>query len=89
MILFGPISLSPSDWLDWKKSPVTQEILSALTREREEWLNRLVGGDTLITGREAVETARAVGVIYGLDCMLIGIEEVLREQWEERSGEGN
>lgn len=87
MILFGPISISPSDWLDWKKSPITQEILSALHREREEWATILINGDTLTAGKEIAETARAVGVIYGLDCMLVGVEEVLREQWEEKKGE--
>lgn len=50
--------------------------------ERKSWINLLVEGDTLLPGQEIALTAKAVGVLYGLDLVLTGLEEVLRAQWE-------
>jgi hypothetical protein len=44
----------------------------------------LVEGQTLfIQGKEIVETAHAVGLVRGLDCILLGVEEKLQEQWND------
>jgi hypothetical protein len=88
-MLFTPIQISPAAWLSWKNNPETREIMSVLAAEREEWVKRLTEGDTLIPGQEVIDTAKAVGIIYGLDCLLIGIEEVLKRQWEEKEEEQN
>jgi len=87
-MLYTGIKISPSDWLAWKKDRITQEIILALVAERLEWVNRLVEGETLSPGREGVETAKAVGIIYGLDCLLEGVEETLKRQWEEETADG-
>ena len=86
-MLYGNLEITPAEWLDWKKGFVTQSVFATLSKEREEWATNLVNGNTLIQGKEVVDTARTVGVIYGLDCILIGLEELLREQWEEKKGE--
>ena len=82
------IPVDAADWLSWKKDRTTQIILAALSAERDEWAARLLEGETLIPGREAVETAKSVGIIYGLDCILIGLEETLKRQWEEETADG-
>ena len=83
MLTDTPIEIAPEYWMRWKQDPVTLEIFRVLGLEREEWVRLLVEGDTLILGQEAVNTAKAVGAIYGLDALLIGLEEVLRSQWED------
>ena len=83
------IPIDAASWLSWKKDRTTQIILAALVAERDEWAARLLEGETLIPGREAVETAKSVGIIYGLDCTLIGVEETLKRQWEEEAENGN
>jgi hypothetical protein len=79
------VELSPIQWQDWLKDPVTQEIFRVLQVEREEWVRRLAEGDVLKwqPGTEIKETAHAVGVIRGLDDILSGIQEQLRMQWDE------
>jgi len=86
MMLYGRIELNATEWLDWKKNYVTKSILDALTIERDEWAARLIDGQTLIPGREGIETAKAIGIIQGLDCFLFGVEELLRNQWDEEKG---
>ncbi len=81
------IPVDPTSWLSWKKDRTTQILLAALSAERDEWAARLLEGETLIPGREGVETAKSVGIIYGLDCILIGLEETLKRQWEEEAYE--
>lgn len=77
------IGLDPNSWRIWKDDPVTQKIMQALSWEREEWANKLLEGDTLIPGQEVKETAKAVGIIYGLDFVLVGLEDMLREEWDD------
>jgi hypothetical protein len=55
-----------------------------------EWTQRLVEGQTLLfQGKEIAETAHAVGVVRGLDHLLLGIKEKLEEQWNEAQAELN
>ena len=82
-MLYGNLEISPEEWLDWKKGFVTQAVFAALTAERNEHADRLVSGETLIQGRTVAETAKTVGIIYGLDCILVGLDELLRERWTE------
>jgi hypothetical protein len=83
-MLYGNLEISPEEWLDWKKGFVTQAVFAALTAERNEYANRLVDGETLVhQGRIVAETAKTVGIIYGLDCILVGLDELLRERWAE------
>ncbi len=77
------IGLDPNSWRIWKDDPVTQKIMQVLSWEREEWANKLLEGDTLIPGQEVKETAKAVGIIYGLDFVLVGLEDMLREEWDD------
>ncbi len=68
---------------------MTLEVLKAAQAERQEWVSRLVEGDTLVS---LADTGKAVGTIYGLDCLLEGIEQLLRLQWaqaEERKEKAN
>lgn len=51
--------------------------------EREEWARRLLEGDVLDSGNIIAETGKAIGVLYGLDFFLLGIEEALHLQWQE------
>ncbi len=79
------VGLSPIEWRDWVKHPASQEVLRVLQAEREEWVRRLVEGEVINMepGTEIRETAHAVGLIRGLDALLMGIEEKLQEQWAE------
>lgn len=83
--MFGDfrIDITAGEWDGWKNDPITRKVMAALAYEREDWHVGLVEGDTLVPGQEVVRTAKAVGILYGLDAMLIGVEEVLRRQWEE------
>lgn len=84
MLVNTIMDIHPASWEAWKNDPVTREVMKALRVELAEWETPLREGDTLLhPGREVVQTAKAVGVIYGLDCILIGVEEALRMQWEE------
>ena len=82
-MLYTKLDISPADWLAWKKDRITQEILAALSAEREFWAAKLLSGDTLIPGQGVTETAKAVGVVLGLDCVLTGVAETLESQWSE------
>jgi hypothetical protein len=82
------IQLSSSEFFDWLQKGATKEVFRALQLERGYWTDRLLSGDTLTqTGREALETAKAVGIVYGLDCILVGLEARLREQWGEEAAQ--
>lgn len=78
------IEIDAASWMRWLEDPVTQAVFTAVQDERDDWARRLLEGDTLTkAGQEVAETAKAVGVVYGCDILLIGLQEVLREQWEE------
>lgn len=85
------VSLSPIEWRDWVQHPATQEVLRVLSVERQEWVRRLVEGDVLsgLAGTEVRETSHAVGVVRGLDALLMGIEEKLQDQWAEEQNKLN
>ena len=83
MLTESNLEISPQDWLDWKKDRRTQEVFRVAQLERSEWANRLLEGDVLDSGNIIAETGKAVGVLYGLDFFLVGIEEALRLQWQE------
>ena len=71
--------MTPEDYLHWKKHPVTQEILGTLRDARETWTQSLIDGRTLKGERTAEETGKAVGVVYGIDLMLLMRNEDLEE----------
>lgn len=77
------LNIEPQSWRAWLSDPVTQEVFRALRTERADWSLRLETGSTLMPGQEVALTGKAVGAIYGLDYVLIGIEEMLRLQWEQ------
>lgn len=79
-----PFNISPGEWNGWKNDPITQKVIAGLLAEREDWHRGLVEGDTLTPGQEISQTAKAVGILYGLDAFLVGVEEVLRQQWEDQ-----
>ena len=55
-----------------------------LNLEIQEWGTSLLEGDTLFTdGKEIKETAKVVGIIYGLNFIQRDIEDKLNRQWEE------
>jgi len=83
MLLDNEIQIGPAEWNMWLNNPVTIQFMEALGRERREWADRLVEGLTLKPGTEVVETAKTVGIIYGLDVGLEGVGEALRIQWQE------
>ena len=83
MLQESPIQIDAASWRNWKSDPITQEIFRVLSLEREEWARALLEGDTLFGNNIIAATGKAVGAVYGLDALLIGIEEVLRQQWED------
>lgn len=77
------LNIEPQAWRAWLSDPVTQEVFRALRAERADWSTRLETGLTLSPGYEISATAKAVGSIYGLDYLLVGLEEMLRSQWDQ------
>jgi hypothetical protein len=76
--------LSLQELRAWENDPTTQKVFELALIERAEWVGRLVDGDVLMAGNVQVETARAVGIIYGLDLFLSGLKENLRDEIRER-----
>lgn len=72
-----PLGLSEfRDWLNWE---TTKKVFKLAGEERQDWLDRLQYGGTLTTEADPVaETGKAVGVLYGLDFFLVGVEELLK-----------
>lgn len=69
--------MSKEEFHLWKHDPRTQEVMARLEGMKQEWVTRLVQGGTLCgNGPTQEETARAVGVIYGIDL-------ILKAEWEE------
>lgn len=86
MLVETPMNIDPQSWAAWKNDPVTKEVMKALQQERDEMAQWLLEGRTLEQQdgfKAALETAKAVGVVYGFDAALIGVEEALQIQWEE------
>lgn len=83
MLQDSPIQIDAASWRAWKQHPITQEVARVLALERQEWANALLEGDTLLAINLVAATGKAVGAVYGLDAFLVGIEEVLREQWSQ------
>lgn len=87
MLQESPIQIDAASWRAWKADPITQEVFRVMALERQEWATALLEGDTLLGNDVGVATAKAVGAVYGLDALLVGIEEVLRDQWEREQEE--
>lgn len=83
MLQDSPIQIDAASWRAWKQHPITQEVFRVVSLEREEWANGLLEGATLLDRTPIASTAKAVGVVQGLDALLKGIEKSLREQWDE------
>ncbi len=64
------VLISKGEYLDWLQSNTTQTILKMLSDLRREWESRLIDGYTLENDDPIRETARAVGIIYGLNLIL-------------------
>lgn len=79
------ILISPAEWHSWLNHPVTQEFMSAIRRERDDWSEQQNFGDILTDAPEKSLTwyARSVGIIYGLDQALAGVGEALLVQWDQ------
>ena len=61
--------ISKAEFADWKSQPVTQEVLKVVAEARQATEGHLLYGGT-IGENTAEETARAVGVLQGLDMLL-------------------
>ena len=83
MLTNHPFNITPGEWDSWKNDPITKKVMAGLADEREMWHRDLIEGDTLKAGQEIAMTAKAVGVLYGLDAVLIGVEEILLAQWAQ------
>ena len=83
MLQESPIQIDAASWRRWRDDQITQEVFRVLALERQEWATMLLEGDTLLGGNVIADTAKSVGAVYGLDAILIGIEEVLRQQWQD------
>ena len=63
--------MSKADFQTWLIQPATKQVFAALRELRQEWADKLANGGTLCgNGPTEQETARAVGVIQGIDFML-------------------
>jgi hypothetical protein len=69
--------MKQAEFEEWKQHPITQEYLHNIQAEKDSWVRGLVNGNTLRGTSETAEaTARAVGVIWGLDQLLeVHVEE--------------
>jgi hypothetical protein len=78
------ILISPGEWQSWLNHPITQEFMSAIKRERDDWSRMQAQGELLKEGMGTIEWyAKSVGIIYGLEYSLEGVGEALNEQWRE------
>jgi len=56
--------MTKREFIEWRDSPVTTELMRMFQEVREAYVDKLVRGDTL--GNEVV-TAKDVGIVKGLD----------------------
>jgi hypothetical protein len=80
----NPDGLSLQELRAWENNPTTQKVFELARIERAEWVSRLLDGDVLMASNVQVETARAIGIIYGIDLFLSGLKENLRDEIKER-----
>jgi len=64
------VKLTKEEFGEWKHQPVTEKVLKVLAGQREVFSDALLNGATLCGHRTAEETAKAVGIIYGVDLLL-------------------
>lgn len=64
--------VSQAEYQEWQRSPVTQELVRVLKVFRQEYSERLAQGSTIRERSDmtAQETARIVGVVFGIDLVL-------------------
>lgn len=88
MLQESPIQIDPASWRSWKRDLVTQEVYRVLGKELEIWVSQILEGQTMErTGDEVKDTAGAIGWVQALKLFLYGLDEELREQWQEAEEE--
>ena len=76
------MAITKGELQEWKEHPLTQEAFKVIREQREQWSSALETGGTL-NGTTTEATAKAVGVLYGIDLLLkIHIEEEEVEESE-------
>lgn len=68
--------MTKSDFIDWKKNPVTQELFSQLKQRVEDMKDRLVG---YAASGNATSSAHMAGIVEGFQ-FLLNID------WEDTNG---
>ncbi len=64
--------ITKEDFGQWLNNTCTKAVLDKLHEYRDNYVSALANGETVFhqTGKTQAETARAIGVIYGLDLIL-------------------
>lgn len=63
--------LSAGEFATWRTSPATKKVFAILEKIRGDFVSDLVNGSTLRGGEQTIEeTAKQIGIIYGLDLLL-------------------